>query len=258
MTNYWVEIRSGVQRSGAPRLVPLAEVGQHTGFRSVVSYDDAVAQLIRERGGTYDLRGQPVYADTLFMDWDGHKPTEFLDWLAGSGLAHSIWDSGNRSVHVHIPLVPIYGPWVCAAMKEWTKRHAPTADTSFLHPGGQYRLPGTYHKRAPGRRKELVAEQGGSPLALQPCQKVEIQSTYWDGGSREKFYTALLSPKGEGHRQPYAWYLATLAAEAGMDFDEAVEKLTWWGLRMCSPPHDPDTMRRQCESAFRRASRRQA
>lgn len=255
---YYVEVRSSVRRVGPPRLVPLDQVGQHRGFRSVVAYDETVANLIREQGGTANLRGQPVYADTLFMDFDSHSPDEFLAWLATSGLEHTIWDSGGRSVHVHIPMRPVFGPWVTDSMKEWTKQHAPTADISFLHPAGQYRLPYTFHAKHAGKSKQLVSSREGALLELVPTDREVFAASDQPSVGKEEFIRMLMQAVGEGHRRPRAWLLATMAAECGLEFEDAVEHLLWWNSKLVDPPHEADTIIKQCESAYRRMARRHA
>jgi len=254
---YFVEVRSGLRRNGPPNLVSLSEVDQYTGFRSVCCFPLEVANLIRTQKGTANLRGQPVYADTLFMDFDGHDPIEFRAWLIASGLGHTEWNSGGRSVHFHIPMVPALGVWVPAAMKAWTKKHAPSADTSFLHAAGMYRLPGTYHAKHPGRRKELVHSCNGRLLELFATESETIGQLFDYGGStKEEFFTLLMAAKGEGQRAPFIWRLATVGAQAGLEFFECLEHIRWWNAHMASPPRDDLTVVRQCESAYRRLARR--
>ncbi len=255
---YWVEVRSAVRRTGPIRLVPLSDVNEHRGFRSTFAYDETVTQLIRDQNGTHHLRGQPVYADFIFLDFDSHVPHEFLAWLATSGLSNSIYDSGGRSVHVHIPIEPVFGVWVPFAVKQWTKQYAPTADISFLHPAGVYRLQGTFHAKHAGRSKQLTSEQEGSKVQLSPVQQAAFTSSYSDGSTRDEFFLMLTKVKGEGHRSGHLWHLATVAAECGIEFDEAMQHLLWWNGKWCRPSHDADKVRSQCESAYRRLSRRQA
>ncbi len=253
--SYLVEIRTAVQRRGPPRLVPLAEVDQHRGFRSCFAYDAATVQRIREQGGTGGLRNCEVFADMLFMDFDGHDPTQFREWLAGSGLGYEEWDSGGRSVHFHIPMQPVFGAWVPQACKQWTRRHAPTADVSFLHPAGVYRLPYTYHSKHAGRCKVPVGGQAGHLLTLaKPADERYVPAAIQDS-TPERFYTMLTKAVGEGNRRPYAWHLATVAAECGMEFDDAVEHLLWWNQHLCDPAHSADAIIKQVESAYRRLAR---
>jgi hypothetical protein len=252
---YYVEIRTAVKRTHAPRLVPLEQVSQHTGFRSTFAYDAATAARIREQGSTGGLRNCEVFADTLFMDFDGHEPTQFREWLAGSGLAYEEWDSGGRSVHFHIPMQPVFGAWVPRACKQWVKQRAPTADISFYHPAGVYRLPGTYHSKHPGRCKVLVSGKTGDILELTAPADERYVPVHIDETTPEKFFTLLMQAVGEGQRRPRAWLLSTMAAECGMEFDEAVEHLLFWNSKLVDPPHAPDTIIKQVESAYRRLAR---
>lgn len=253
--NYWVEIRAAVRRTSKPHLVPLEDVGLYRGFRSIVAYDDVVATEIRAQGRTANLRGQVVYADTLFMDFDGHDPHAFRAWLLASGLAWEEYNSGNRSVHFHIPLVPVAAPWVTEAMRVWVKAAAPTADCSFYHPGGQYRLPGTYHTKRPGQRKELVAAGEGKALVLPETLAPRATGLMRADSSPEAFLAMLMMRKGEGGRRPWLWQAATVGAEGGMPFEEVLEGLLAWNATLCSPPHDPDTVEKQVISAFQRVGR---
>lgn len=256
---YFVEIRTTVKRNGPPRLVPLADVGKYRGFRSVFAYDEDGAKRIREQGGTKDLRGLPVYADFVLIDFDGKDPTEFRAWLHQSGLAYEEYDSGNRSVHYHIPLVPIFGPWVPAAVKAWVKRRAPDADISFYHPAGQFRLTGTYHFKQPGRRKELLDRRDGERLVITeasvPEWTYELQD-YQEEGMEHNLYMLLTQKKSEGGRRHHAFLIGVTAAEAGVDIDEAWEHLLWWNETFASPPHQPEDLRPQLESAYRRLARK--
>ena len=253
--SYYVEIRSTVQRNQAPKLVPIQDVDKYHGFRSVVAYGEEVASLIREQGGSQSLRGQPVYADTLFMDFDGHVPTEFLEWLETTDLAYERLDSGNRSVHIHIPIVPIEAPWVTDAMREWTKKHAPTADTSFLHPAGQYRLEGTFHYKT-SKQKTLVSARMGEPLQLEQPQHSEPIMPQVEGRNPAEFYSMLMTAKSEGNRAPFVWLLATTAAETGIGQAEALEHIRSWNSKRASPPRDDATICSQVTSAYIRYARR--
>lgn len=258
---YFVEIRAGVRRSGPPLLVPLDDVHRHTGFRSICAFDSDLAQFIHDQGSTENLRGQPVYADTLFVDFDGTDPSEFREHLRASSLAYREYDSGNRSVHFHVPLVPVFGAWVPAAMKQYIKRYAPTADTSFYHPAGMYRLPGTYHAKRPGRCKVLIDVHDGAQLSLAvPAKSAPIMTIETEDPEEAtgQLFRLLTQAKGPGHRSAHIWLLSTSAAEAGLSFDEALDHLRFWNERFASPPHDEAVLIKQCESAYRRAARREA
>jgi len=257
MSNYWIEIRSSVRRQGAPRLVPLADVGKYSGFRSVFAYDDTVADLIRANRSTYGLRDAPVYADTLLVDFDRSDGTSLRTYLDTNGIGYECWDSGNRSVHLHIPISPIYGAWVPAALRDWVQERAPDADLTFYHQSGQYRLPHTFHAKNPGHCKTRLYEQAGSLLVIeQPPPKIRAFTMHdEDTDKAGKFFVLLLAKQGKGGRNQYVWRLAMTGAEAGMGFDETLEHLVWWRDRMCYPPLADHELVAQCKSAYRRVSR---
>ena len=255
---YYCELRRTLRRDGPIQLVPLDDLQYLTGFRSVYAYTEEVARTILEAKTTSILRGQPVYSDMLLIDFDAFDPAEFRKLLLRNGIAFQVWDSGNRSIHFHIPIVPMFGPDVPSMQKAWVKQHAPDADISFYHAAGIYRLPGTYHAKNPGHCKKLLEERSGSAL------EITATSAGWtprtgpilrDESRLEDFNTGLLKAVGEGGRRPYVWKLATIGAEAGLTFDEVVEKISWWNSHLCHPPHSQDAIIKQIESAFRRLER---
>jgi hypothetical protein len=256
---YFVEVRPAVHRSGPPRLVPLDEIHKHTGFRTIFAYDEETTEFIKEQGGTQGLRGQPVYADTLFLDFDGHDPVEFRIWLQQSGYGYTEWDSGGRSVHFHIPMIPVYGAWVPFAMKKWIKTHAPTADISFVHAAGMYRLPGTWHAKHPGRCKLMTANQVGTRLLLEQATNdlLEFKEFQGDGGI-ELLFQLLTLGRTEGNRAPHLFRIGIAAAEAGLEFEDALDHMRWWNKRFAVPMRDDITIVNQCQSAYRRMAKRQA
>jgi hypothetical protein len=250
---YYVEIRPTVRRIGKPRLVPLSEVYNFRGFRSVFAFDEMIKDRITASGTTSNLRGTDVYADTLFFDFDDHDPVDFRIYLSNSGLRYSEWTSGGRSVHFHVCLEPIFGFWVPAACKAWTKRLAPTADTSFLHPTGMYRLPYTFHAKHAGRRKELVYSQDGAPLVLtEPIDKPRINLEPIT--TSDQFYFLLTANKRPGNRSTHIWLLATTAAECGMAIDEALNNIRFWNAQQSLPQTDTVVIQ-QTNNAYLRTQR---
>jgi hypothetical protein len=248
---YWVEIRAGKSRSGKIRLVPLADVYNHTGFRSVFAYDDITADLIRDANSTAGLRGHEVYCDTLFMDFDDHNPDQFRHWLANSGLGYSEWHSGGRSVHFHIPVNPVFGVWVPGACKSWVCEHAPTADRSFYNTSGMYRLPGTFHNNYPGQLKHRLSNHAGHQLTLvrPAAQEITYRTT---PATSTDFWVMLQSHKGVGERTIYLWLLATTAAEAGLHIDEAITQIQLWNQHFTTAAHPADYVERKVQEAYRR------
>lgn len=248
---YFVEVRSTVRRLGPPKLVLLSDVLKYRGFRTIVGYDAKSAENICITGTTQGLQGKEVYADTLFMDFDNHDPIEFRQWLQQSELSYEEYHSGGRSVHFHIPIVPVFSDWITIAMKFWVKKHAPTADISFYHNAGLYRLPGTYHAKYPGQYKRLIAAKAGTELLLTRAGVVSLPHAVVTKGP-EAFFAMLSQRKTEGQRQPFLWRLAVVGLEAGLTLSQVIEDALWWNERYCDPPHPPHIVQQQCESAYRR------
>lgn len=236
------------------RLVPLDEVDKYTGFRSAFAFDDETAERIREQSNTAGLRGISVFTDILLVDFDASDGNSLRTWLVEQGIGFTRWDSGGRSIHIHVALEPIAGPWVPEACRQFLKKVAPDADVSFLHPSGMFRLPKTFHYKT-GRQKVLIEHREGRRLVLQQPQTSPTFQVE-GGGSRELFFTLLTARKSEGQRSPWLWRLGTAAAEAGLSYDEALEHLRFWNERFAEPPKDDATVQQQCQSAYRRLARR--
>jgi hypothetical protein len=255
MEKWFVEIRSTVKRSGAPRLVPLETVEQYTGFRSVFAVSAEVAEIIRESGGTSYMRGVPVYSDVLLVDFDDCDPTYFIDYLRSQEISFSTFRSGNRSIHVHANIQPMYGPNVPHSQKAWVKKHAPNADTSYFHQAGQFRLPRTYHEKNPGHRKELIELHPGKLLVIPEATQPKLRTRANGMVRAEDLVSLLTTPVSQGGRRPHCWLIAVTAADLGMDFEETIDLVSNWNTAFSDPPHDPSTLIKQCEAAYERQGR---
>lgn len=254
---YLVEVRPTVRRSGPLKLVPLKDIDNYTGFRSVFAYDPAVAEQIRAAGSTGFLRGVQVYSDTLFLDFDNCSPEETLAYLRSVGVGYEHYGSGNRSSHIHIPLEPMYGAWVPRSQKAWIKKHAPRSDISYLHPAGMYRLARTYHEKNPGHCKALLERVPGDLLNISAVEDTFYSRVHQTGEVRTEDFVQLITTKVfEGDRRPKAWLISTVGAELGLDFDETLKNLTFWNDNFVFPPHDITTLERQCRSAYERLGRK--
>lgn len=253
---YFVEIRPTVKRYGPPRLVPLDTVDNFTGFRSVYAFPPSSVSRIQEANSTKFMQGLVVYSDTLFMDFDDYEPTEFRQWLKDQGIAYTEWDSGNRSVHFHIEIEPMEGPDVPASQRAWVKEHAPNADVSFYHATGLYRLPRTFHYKNPGHCKTLVDMNPGHRLVIPMAERSELSYQVGELCPQEEFFIQLTAKQRSGNRRPHLWLLATMAAESGIPYDDAVEYLRWHNSRFANPSHDDSVIVSQATSAYKRISQK--
>jgi hypothetical protein len=252
----FVEIRSTVQRTGKPLLVPVEEVVRHTGFRSVFMFDEATRDYILAQGSTRDLRSFAVYSDTLFVDFDGTDSTAFKQMLIDQGIAFLEFDSGHRSTHYHITIEPMHGPNVAARQKAWMKEHASHADLSIYHNAAVYRLERTYHKST-GKPKILLASYSGCKLVipeLPAAQQRQIHISEDDGGI-ERFYFNLVTKKGTGARRPHLFLTAVSGFEAGLEWDEVMDGLRWMNARF-DEPHTEQVIEQQATGGFQYVSRK--
>lgn len=247
---YWVETRSTVRRTGKPMLVPLEEIYNRTGFRSVYSYEVTTKDEILAAGSTANLRGTRVYSDILFVDFDGTDSTPFKKYLISHNIAFEQYDSGGRSAHFHIKIEPMLGVDVPARQKAWMKEHAPTADHSFYHPAGMYRLPRTYHAKT-SRQKVLLETHTGQLLTI-PELTVTTRSRNIgidDEGSSEKFYIFVLTKKGQGQRSMHLFTTAAAGFKAGLGWDTVMAGLKFVNSRF-DEPHQESVLDLQCQGAL--------
>lgn len=248
---YLVEIRPAVRRTGPIRLVPLADVGSHTGFRSVFCYPTVTVDTIMENKSTSYLRGLPVYCDTLLVDFDSCTGERMIQHLLDNGIGFDKYHSGGRSIHLHVPINPIEGPWVPEACKQWVKNTDRTADVSYYTMSGQFRLPGTFHSKNLGGVKHLLQSYPGSKLTIEQPEQEELADMQVTG-TDEAVLIAATKHCAEGHRRPHAWRIATCAAEAGWDFDRALDAVVQWNDKFCTPPHNAQDLVSQVEKSYKR------
>lgn len=249
---HWLEIRAWQERVGVPFFVSLDDYKtglRYIGFRSVYAYPDHVKQAITEQRSTAGLDWAPVYADQLLVDFDNNDAAagEFVAYLYDEGYACEVYNSGNRSTHVHVWCEPADGTWVPWSQRCWVAKHAPGADLTFYHQAGQFRLPGTRHAKT-GRRKELQHELSGKLLAIDRVDKPLATASAPKPGA---FFAHLLRHKGEGERRVYVWHLAKQARAEGYEFAEALAHILWWNARYCVPALAQDAVRQKVLEVYR-------
>ena len=98
-----------VLRQGRPRLLTRDEIlhGRLQGFQSVFGYPEETQQIIAKQGNTRDIAHLPVYCDTMFVDFDDKdvEANQFRNSLCECGIGYTMYESGNRSFHFHIPVL---------------------------------------------------------------------------------------------------------------------------------------------------------
>lgn len=246
----WVEVRRWQCRVGKPKFVKLGDEHQYQGFRSVYAYDDAARAVIEAAGSTAGIDHLPVYSDQLFLDFDDVDPAATLVHLYDEGHAFTLWNSGNRSVHVHVALEPMRGTSVPYSQRRWVEQHAPNADVTFYHHAGQYRLPDTPHEKT-GRRKLLVATNGGSCLTIPLVVRPALAAVAGTSRAAPALAAKLLRARGTGGRRQYAWHLAMAARSEGLELALALQQILWWNQRYAIPPLDPNVVSEKVHEVYR-------
>lgn len=244
---WYVEHRPQVRRQGKIKLVPIDQLEDKYGFQSVYAYDEATKDRIIAANSTKGLHGCNLYSDTLFMDFDdcGEDAIKFQNYLILHRISHYMFDSGNRSIHFHIPLEnPMIGPHIYLIQKAWVVQHAPSADISFYQPAGMYRLEGTYHVKNPGHCKTCLADvsyktkldlQVYQPQTVIKMPKILVPCVDTDADFYNMLAHLLQSTQGEGGRNFHAWKIIKTCYQLGWDADRAFQEVSFWNCRNASP-----------------------
>ena len=243
-----------VKRSGKPQLLEGDELKSRQGFRSVFGYPDTTAAVIAQNGNTRKLKGMELYLDCLLVDFDNCEDDadRFGEYLRDNGIGHEVYDSGNRSQHYHVPTKPLTSRTLPRDVRHWVQLHAPGADLTIYTTSGLFRLPGTWHEKNPGRRKQLTAAYEGDKLIVPKSQRPH----YFNSAIPEakvadrKLSIGLSARKSEGGRRCYVYYLAKNAHDAGYPEEAALGFITQWNMKCASPPLDLADIERKVSEAY--------
>ncbi len=255
-TNVLYEVRSEKIRRGSPILVPYSELHNYSGFRSLYGYGPEAQEQIGALNSTADLSGMPVYSDLLLVDFDakpqeGHSMAEALhlyDWV--------LFDSGGRSLHLHIRIEPMYGGNVPAIQKAWMAENFPEADLSIYRTAGIYRMAGTYHSGGRIKRVLRMNETGNAlKLIVTPRDEYAGQNFETTGDADHELQLFLLVgrevPSGHTGRNYHAYKIAKVCKHLGMGPVEAEWFVACWNESRCLPPLPVTNIRATVKSAYR-------
>jgi hypothetical protein len=247
-------------RQGPPRLVTREELDQRRGFRSVYGWPTEAADHVRTTGSSAGLKWFPVYSDELLLDFDDrpHDANVAITLMAEYGYAFSWWESGGRSVHLHIKIEPMLGSNVPASQKQFVAATFPGADLAFYHAAGMYRLPGTAHEKNPGHYKRMVEEFRGRPLAIPLINQPLFRPSASGGSQRDPadldaILTHMLFKtvhEGEG-RNKHAYNMAKLLKDLGHDYARALDVVEGWSGDFAVPPISRTELEATVRSAYR-------
>ena len=247
------EWRKSVVRGGPPVLSDTRIEGAQ--FRSVYAFPSPTAQIIRTQKTMKNLKGKMVYSDTLLIDVDHEENVQkALDILDRLKVYYIKCDTGNRGMHIHVPIKPMQGVHVIYSQKNWLQSVGlwPLIDTSIYRPAGQFRCIGATHRKT-GRIKHVVEEVDGRTLEiamLVPPPTVVADSWQVGEGTPESvfiFNMNMLAERGPGQRHMHLYILFRSGQKAGLGREELEECLRWWNSWQ-THPHTDNMMTKKLES----------
>lgn len=180
----FVEVVSFVNRRNA-NLKPIESLLTSVGFRSVYMFNQEDAEIIKDRGSSKGFKYFNLHSDCLFVDIDIKNDEEEAQALAdieklkASNIKFSLWSSGGRSYHLHIPhelKCSRHLPYTHKLIVEKLGIHC---DHSLYRANSLFRLPGTIHTRT-GKEKVLLGEYGTKELKfsiqIEPVKEIRERS----------------------------------------------------------------------------------
>ena len=258
------EVRSTSQRLVYPiKLVTADELQFYTGFQSQYGYPEQTAEVIRRQSGTFDLAGQPLYADMLFIDFDDNPEAahECQQTLIDRHVGFTMWDTGGRGFHFHIPHQPLVSSELPTWHKEYVREHFPHADWKIYKTSAVIRLPGTYHAKHPGKFKKLVYTGLGNLLHLPPAVAAGFKPTAGVAGDVETAERVLdnlvLMTVGKSTvgRNNHLFKIAAACKDTGRPSDVALDICLMWNQTNSIPPLTYTEVENTVASAYRRGRR---
>ncbi len=222
-------------------------------------YGPEAVEHIQATGSTANMEDLPVYSNLLLVDFDdkpesGHAMAEALreyDWVK--------FDSGGRSIHLHVRIDEMYGAWVPRVQKAWMKKHFPDADMSIYRTSGIYRLAGTYHENNPGHMKRAI-ETNFTGKALTIDTSIPVAPVAYlrqENADLEDMLLGLLNmeiEKGTTGRNYHAYKICKVASKLGLCEQETVELVLSWNARKCNPPLTLANIESTIISAYRKSA----
>lgn len=226
------------------------ELNSRLGFRSVYGF-------IEKPDSSKGLNKYEVYSDTLFMDFDDGVDGEVLNTLKvldKEQIAYSLYTSGSKGCHIHVPITPISGIDVPYSQRQFVLDNDFKCDLSLYRHSSLFRLPNTIHKKTQ-KPKELIAQHKGYQLDI-PYVKAPPKFQNIKPNKDNMLYVALtrcaglvnISPQ-RGERTKTTWSVSRNLCEAGIHFDVALELMyvlndTW------NDPMDAESVLRAVKQGY--------
>ena len=152
-------------RARTGNLISRDELEGLTGFQTVYGYDVEVRDILRAQKNSLGLARFVPSSDCLYVDFDD-QPEEAAKLrlsLIDNDFVYEMYDSGNRSVHFHIPHEMKRSkdlPHTHKCVLEKLGVAMGKVDTTLYRPNSLFRLNGTAHHKT--GNKKVLTEKGGS------------------------------------------------------------------------------------------------
>lgn len=257
-TNILWEYRSHQKRTGAPNLLSKDEFEGLGGFISVFGFGPEAAHFVSQTGRTSGIGSFPLYADTLYLDFDDNEEAmeRSTKTLYNLGNSFRLYDTGGRGYHIHIPIVPIHRVGLNYYMKKVCADLFPGADLSIFKSTGVIRLPGTYHSKT-GKSKVLKAAYTGKVMNIddhRPKNFVPVKQYYEEDDDQLRYWLLqdITMKVGQGDRNNHAFHIAATCCRLKMPKLEAASMVEDWNREYCCPPLGVNEVKAVLNSVYRR------
>ena len=245
------EWRSTVTRVGPPVLAATRPEGAN--YRSMFAYPSSTAELIRKQGNMKNLDGKMVYCDTILIDIDKEEHVQEVHNIIESlGYGYTMYTTGNRGRHYHIPIKPIQGVNVVYSVKHWLQSVGlwNLIDNSVYRPAGQFRAIGAKHQRTGKLKQAIGSKQSDKILSIALLSPPPVARPLWqlqEGTPESKFnfYLNLLAERGCGQRHQHMYIVFKSAQQAGLDRETAEDCVRWWNATFAETPHSDAAVERK-------------
>lgn len=210
--------------------IPVSEVSNYTGFRTISQFSEDDVLLASEAGTISALDDTSIYIDTLFVDFDNTPANAdtFRDWLIENDYCFELYHSGSRSQHFHVSICPLESKAAAKSLKQFmiTTFGEGFCDQSLYSYTSLFRLPDTIHEKT-GNRKTLLEKQGFYRIKIDLVDKQIFDEVDLDISTLEYAmirYTSLLgNAPSNGNRSQVLWSMAKSFAESSISYITAEE-----------------------------------
>ncbi len=241
------EYRRETVRTGPPILGSVG-LSNYT-FRSVFGYPVDTANFIKDNGHTRDLKGKPVYCDEILIDVDEDSNVDLvIEKVKALKIGCDVYFTGNRGIHIHVPIVPILGEFVPYSVVEWLKSVElwQLIDQSTFTPGSIFRCIGATHSKTGAEKDWADAFEGELleiPVMVPPPIPTLVDELEVVESELETYFRNLMRKAPVGGRHPHMFIIWKSGRSAGFDEETVKESIRVWNDQQ-EQPHDEESLQK--------------